>query len=188
MTKTQWAELTGKQQWDVMVALRGPDCQHSENIKWVTTSVIRWALHTIMRVGGTLNDDLRVVVVPASGGLGLDKPIRDQMSKDRVRSWSPSHFFQHVDEAAQVLGIPTHWVDGEVYLRAMREPQILHTIVRLWEAAQADEAKQDLAIELGRHLFSRWGVAPEKILAALNQPPPKKSYYIPPGGGLDATD
>ncbi len=152
MTKTRWAELSEKQQWDVQVALRGPDCQYSESIKWVTTSVIRWALHTIMRVGGILNEDLKLIIIP-SDCWSLNKEVKHAT---RVMCWSPQHFFQHVAEAAKVCEIPVVSVPNVIYIQAV-SLDINWAMVKLWEWADAHTTHAFLAKELARHCSTRFG-------------------------------
>jgi len=103
LTPIEWAMFTPKQQWDVIVALRGPDCKHPEVIKWYGTSVIRGKLRKVMRVGGMINQDLNLIVLPdpltiASGGL-----------------FDGYHFFTHLQEAAEILNIPTAYVGTVEY-------------------------------------------------------------------------
>ena len=160
MTKTEWATLNGKQQWDVQVALRGPDCQHSEPIKWLTTSVIRWAMHTVMRVGGTLNDDLKCVVVPSDTHI-LDRELRQERSRDQlVLCWSPQHFFNHVVEAAQVCGLPYYIIPNDTYLPAVAETHPQYTLLRLWAWAKDEPRSIKLYTELNRHLTEHFHVDP----------------------------
>ena len=155
MTETKWAELTGKQQWDVQVALRGPDCQYSEPIKWLTTSVIRWACHDIMRVGGTLNEDLKCVVVPQDPYL-LDCRIKEATTAlPKLLYWSPSHFFQHVGEAAEVLGIPVYTAYNDLYIEAIMSGPAPNCVAMLWKSSPKGSPIQD---ELGRHLLTQFGI------------------------------
>ena len=156
MTKTQWAELTGKEQWDVLVALRGPDCQRSEGIKWFSTSVLRMAMHTVMRVGGTLNPDLHLIVVPADWW-GLERELNPKGSSNHGLGWSPGHFFGHVVEAAQVLKIPVIEIDNTVYVRGIAIPAplaALEFIKYLPSTKNGEWAK----VELARHLKAHFGI------------------------------
>lgn len=95
ITKEEWDQLNGKQKWDSIVALRGPDLRDSSTAKFYTSSVVRYRLSGVMRVGGMVNDRLGFVVLP-EGSLTLGK---DQLI-------DLSHFLQHVEEAAHWLGIP----------------------------------------------------------------------------------
>ncbi len=178
MTKTRWAELTGKQQWDLQVALRGPDCQFSEPIKWLTTSVLRWAMHTVMRVGGTLNEDLKIIIVPDNPHK-IDQDIRGRVGEERVFAWSPSHFFNHVREAAEVCSIPVFGVPNKPYFEAVGYGQPPLVCARLWKFAHDNPAfGGQLEAELARHINSMWGHDdPAKFLESLElmyTPKPKK--------------
>ena len=161
MTKTRWAELTGKQQWDVQVALRGPDCQQSENIKWITTSVLRWAMHTVMRVGGTINEDLRVTIIPADPH-EVDRVVRSSKLL-KVLCWSPAHFFQHVREASGVLGIGCWSLPNEDYFEAASLSHQHFSLVRLWESAKQHNLLP-LQDELERHLIHHFHTSPAEVL------------------------
>ena len=114
MTKTQWANLSPKQQWDCLVALRGPDCYHSEKIKWFTTSVIRGQMGEIMRVGGLVNNEMKLVILPHD--LCIPNPI---VVKDHPLQfgWCGDHFFTHTYEAAINLGIPILLVNSTLWMK-----------------------------------------------------------------------
>ena len=92
VTKAQWANLSPKQQWDCLVALRGPDCFQSDKIKWFTTSVIRGQMGEIMRVGGLVNNEMKLVILPHD--LCIPNPI---VVKDHPLQfgWCGDHFFTH---------------------------------------------------------------------------------------------
>ena len=64
MTREQWDQLSDKGKWDIKVAMRGPDSYYGEVLKWYTTSVIRGQVREIFRVGGLVNADLQLVVLP----------------------------------------------------------------------------------------------------------------------------
>lgn len=97
MELTEWEGLSGKAKWDSQVALRGPDLVNSQSVKLFTTSVIRFRLSKIMRVGGLVNEWLPFVVIPDSPEVGISR------SKHEF-DWC--HFLGHVHEAAEWLGIP----------------------------------------------------------------------------------
>ena len=123
MNKTEWKELTPKQQWDVLVAMRGPDCHNSEPVKWVTTAVLRATMAEVMRVGGTINDDLKMVVVPANYHSSQPYAVAkdDKAALEKIPPHlrvNLSHFFQHVLEAAEVLNLPMLVVPAEIWCRA----------------------------------------------------------------------
>ena len=188
MTKGEWADLTPKQQWDVIVALRGPDCQHSEPIKWLTTGVIRWAVHTIMRVGGTINEDLKGIVIPQDC-YTLDREIRTKIGA-RILSWAPSHYFQHIHEAGEVLRIKVWSVPNDVWLKAVDQHQPPHAVLHLWswlnEMNPTDQYYLPFKEELTRHLQTYFGWDPARAAAqstsgVISQGPNK--LYIPIGEG-----
>lgn len=107
MTKEEWKGLSKKQQWDVLVSLRGPDIKGSETLKHFTTGVIRKAMSNLIRVGGQLSD-LGFVVVPTPGMnvfYGGGGPIRVDLD----------HFALHTYEAAEILGVPIVCVPGDVW-------------------------------------------------------------------------
>lgn len=112
MDVIRWGRLSGKQQWDILVALRGPDCGNSEIIKWFTTGVIRGEMSPVMRVGGTVNTDLKCVVLP-------EKFQSSYLSPGSGMPWNSGHFFQHVAEAATILGLPLVVVKQEQWDKAM---------------------------------------------------------------------
>lgn len=131
MNKTEWKELTPKQQWDILVAMRGPDCHNSEPIKWLTTAVLRSSMSEVMRVGGTINEDLKMVVVPANWSahslLKLVEPINPS-TKEALEKiapphgfFYPGHFFQHILEAASILGLPSLMVGTTLWQDAFKE-------------------------------------------------------------------
>lgn len=108
MTKPEWDELSGKQRWDCLVALRGPDIKRSESVKAITTAVIRHYMSPIMRVGGQVSD-LGFVVLPS--GRVFKKPVTTTASV-----WPDlDHFLGHVTEAAEILSIPIVYVPPEVW-------------------------------------------------------------------------
>lgn len=95
----KWDSLTEKQRWDCLVALRGPDLStYSEAVKWFSTSVIRGKLANCFRVGGLVNRDFNLIITPG----------------DKVgwKHFNASHFFGHVCEAADILGIPRISIPG----------------------------------------------------------------------------
>lgn len=113
MTKDQWSSLNGKQQWDCIVALRGPDLYGSETIKYFTTGVIRNAMAPIMRVGGQLSN-LDFVCLPSGR---VFKP-----AKEGGVAIDLNHFVQHVWEAAQNLDIPIVAVPSDLWEKLVNAP------------------------------------------------------------------
>lgn len=106
ITPEDWAKLSPKAQWDSIVALRGPDLRNSDTLKWFTSSVIRWKLSGIMRVGGMVNDRLPFVVLPGFYDNPLSAPKGD---------FSGSHFAGHVQEAAMWLQVPVVGINPETW-------------------------------------------------------------------------
>lgn len=114
ITKTVWASLSDKQRWDVQSSLRGPDIAvGSDPIKYFSTSVIRGKMRNAIRVGGLVNQDLNLVIIP--NGYRLDQG--DKPTKKFT--FSGNHFFHHVAEAAAILGIPTIWLPSDEYTKAL---------------------------------------------------------------------
>jgi hypothetical protein len=106
ISQSAWDQMEGKARWDSIVALRGPDLRNSDTLKWFTTSVIRYKLHQIMRVGGMVNDRLPFVVLPKMHG------------KD-AGNFSASHFIGHINEAACWLNIPRVHVGPEIWAKML---------------------------------------------------------------------
>jgi hypothetical protein len=109
ITQEKWDKMNEKAKWDTIAALRGPDCRHSDVIKWFATSVIRGCLSGVMRVGGLVNKDLSLVVIPTG-----DLPRQDNPS--HPHQWDYNHYFQHVGEAATWLGLPVVRIGAKEYL------------------------------------------------------------------------
>ena len=141
MDVVRWGRLSGKQQWDILVALRGPDCGNSEIIKWFTTGVIRGEMAPVMRVGGTVNSDLRCVVLP-------EKFQETYLVPGGTMPWNSGHFFQHVSEAATILGLPLVVIKQEQWDKAMQKGStdavaiLLEGIEEGAESAGAKELKR----------------------------------------------
>lgn len=93
ISKEKWDSFLGKQQWDVMCALRGPDCddEMSTRLKWFSTSVIRGYMRDCIRVGGAVNREDGQVTLPL---------------KFSASPFWFSHFLSHIKDAAAVLEIP----------------------------------------------------------------------------------
>jgi len=121
MTKEKWSALCGKGQWDVLVALRGPDVYYSDTIKWFTTSVIRGAMVGVIRIGGMVNYAFNVVVLPDGSPPGLNALLKNPSIPSMYKP-SLEHFLHHVREAAQWLDIPTLTVKAPVWEVAMSAP------------------------------------------------------------------
>ena len=115
ITKLQWEGLSGKERWDIIVALRGPDVRNSDTLKWFTTAVIRYHASAVMRVGGLVNNHTPFVL----GALDphLYKPVGP-------RSWDLEHFFIHTVEAAALLHVPIYYLKCSSLLDIMVLNQI----------------------------------------------------------------
>ena len=116
VSKEFWAALSEKAQWDVKVAMRGPDCFNSEHIKFWTTGPLRWACRDAFRVGGQLNDRINFVIVPSGSITG---PFKPELLGGLGFNWQ--HFSQHVREAAEHIGLPIVQVKADVYLQATQQ-------------------------------------------------------------------
>lgn len=142
LSPSTWKVLSGKQQWDCVVALRGPDVAQSATLKWLTTSIIRHKLSDVMRVGGLINPDLRMIILPDGGRF---YPAYKGRVPIYLRS-DLNHFFQHVREAACILGIPYITLPGAVYARCLEAPFLNTLVVEL-----AKEVGIEEKTELIRH-------------------------------------
>lgn len=104
LQQATWDQMSGKARWDSIVALRGPDLVGSDALKYFTTSVIRYRLSKIMRVGGMINERLGFVCLPS--GLCLSS---------NPSPFDATHFLNHVMEAAGWLDIPICYVPPDAY-------------------------------------------------------------------------
>ena len=140
MNKEEWKDLTPKEQWDVLVAMRGPDCHNPDVVKWLTVAVLRAAMSQTIRVGGMINNDLKAVVVPSnynSSGpylsqykSGMDGGTGPANLSPQALFY-PGHFYQHVMEAASILGIPVILIKKEDWISAMLSST--HNVVGILE-------------------------------------------------------
>lgn len=112
MNKERWDHMAGKPQWDIQVALRGPDSYYGEVLKWFTTAVIRGHMRGVIRVGGSINADLKLVVLPKHSSLHSEAIERSK--------WNAAHFVEHVHLAADHIGIPVLRIPGELWHRVMQ--------------------------------------------------------------------
>ncbi len=119
LTPSEWDLIQGKARWDVLVALRGPDARQSDVPKWFSSSVIRGKLRDVMRVGGMINTDLNLVVLVGSSLKGV---IGGMKSIPPVAQWDAEHFCGHIQEAAEILGIPCAFLPPEMYVDVMSSP------------------------------------------------------------------
>lgn len=107
LTQEEWDELDPKARWDSQVALRGPDLASSDTLKYFTTSVIRYRMSKVMRVGGMVNSAIPFVVVPYT------------MPLDKKGGFSISHFTGHILDASMWLKIPRCVVKADTYVNLM---------------------------------------------------------------------
>ena len=112
MNKERWDHMAGKPQWDIQVALRGPDSYYGEVLKWFTTAVIRGHMRGVIRVGGSINIDLKLVILPKHSSLHAEQIERSK--------WNAAHFVEHVHLAADHIGIPVMRIPGELWHRVMQ--------------------------------------------------------------------
>lgn len=151
MTKSRWEELCGKGQWDIMVALRGPDSMYGETVKWFTTSVIRGHMRGVFRIGGLINTDLKAIVLPA-GDSGSAGAKFDAAGK---YGWNHHHFCEHVATAANWMKIPILTVEADVWHKAMSKGSSLSAAQMILEAAESYKAKAK-----GESLYGYYTSAP----------------------------
>ena len=117
ITREQWESMSDKAHWDVKVSLRGPDSYYGETLKWFTTSVIRGQMKDVFRVGGTVNSDLKLIILPKSDH--YDKPISEDLGRF---AWNADHFIEHVRQAADWIGIPVLKIPKELWNVTMCYP------------------------------------------------------------------
>jgi len=130
MTRQKWLNLTEKQRWDVMVALRGPDIHKSTTLKWYTTAVIRAQVFPIIRCEGgsaTVNDRDSFVVVPNYVG-------------SNEGTFDLDHFIGHIHKACEPLDLKMVKIPWEAYQAGLRE-DIYHAAKR-WMAALMEQNKR----------------------------------------------
>lgn len=113
LTKAEWKGMSGKAQWDVISALRGPDLSNSGTIKWFTTSVIRGKLREVMRVGGQVNEDLNLIILPGT----FSSPIVAGL-------FDAEHFLTHISTAASWLSIPVRRVPPQDFWAPYRSYEL----------------------------------------------------------------
>ena len=146
LTKTEWDKMPEKAQWDIKVALRGPDVYRSDIIKWFTTSVIRGRVRKVMRVGGAVNDDLKCVVLPNG---------RRTKERETENAWNYGHFVEHVQAAASWLNVPIIYIPADTWMQAMRTGSVREAGNAILAVVEKDSPVTAEAIEeLKRHLKS----------------------------------
>ena len=145
-TKERWeTELNDKGRWDVMVAMRGPDSFYGETLKWFTTSVLRGRVRRVFRVGGSVNPDLKLVILPTSMGLEINK------GKDK-RGWNAHHFIEHIEQAANWLHIPILWIKPDIWHHAFSQLSPPDAITCFLSNKEPNDDQDSLYKELETHL------------------------------------
>ena len=168
MTKSKFESLGDKAQWDIKVALRGPDSHYGETLKWFTTAVIRGKMRGVFRVGGLVNEDLDLVVIPSGELSTADKAAYKAAGEF---GWNYSHFAEHISTAARWLDIPILLVEAAVWHEAMRESGTKAAAERIFTAAEKWAEKQEKAVnsetgEITWDKFYKTGISrPDKLYA-----------------------
>jgi len=137
ITQEFWDSLSEKGQWDIKVALRGPDSYYGETLKWFTTSVIRGYCRKIFRVGGTVNKDLKLVILPMGA-------LHTKKSK---KGWNHEHFVEHIQQAADWLKIPVLYIPAELWHEVMSSKKTKDAALTLIE--QETIEKQQTMLKYG---------------------------------------
>lgn len=147
LSPESWEKFSGKAKWDCQSALRGPDLILNEDwLKWTTTSVIRANLKNVMRIGGLVNSDLNILVVPMGS--------RGRRADRATMEFSLKHFSGHVVEAGRWLGIPIVPVDFAVWENAWLRSTSLPTYLdNLAETIEVPSFKEELI----RHRIDTYG-------------------------------
>lgn len=126
MTKERWKQLTEKQQWDILVTLRGPDMRGGEVLKWFTSAVVRADMKPIVKANGgsaTTNERLGAVVIPDA----------ESNLMKRMSNFDATHFIEHVKDAAQIIGLPIVTIPANLYWDAVGTQSVsaaLDTMIR----------------------------------------------------------
>lgn len=177
-----WEELSGKGKWDVQVALRGPDAENSDTMKWFTTSVIRGACSKVMRVGGLVNDSLGFVLLPSGDGPRIT-----------THGFNYHHFFTHVREAAGWLDIPVITIPATVWWKIMttcREISVACLQVEAYFKEHKDEYGE-YSSRLHTHIVATWPqLDPETVAKreALREARTAKAKEAAAAQGVEFTD
>ena len=126
--------------------MRGPDSYYGETLKWFTTGVLRGQVRKVFRVGGTVNSDLHIVILPDDWGT--------QSYKDRT-SWNAAHFIEHIQEAASWLKVPVLVIPSKIWHEALGTGLNIQKAAKLILKNQAADLKNssrpELYAELSRH-------------------------------------
>lgn len=138
MNREHWEGLSEKGQWDIKVALRGPDSYFGETLKWFTTAVIRGQVREIFRVGGSVNSDLKLVILPK--GYTYDNSGPEQATRF---SWNASHFIEHISQAATWLGIPVLKIPRDLWNQTMQRSSYVQAAKEILAYLQSKQAKDE---------------------------------------------
>lgn len=149
ITEEEWAKLEPKGKWDSIVALRGPDLKNSDLLKWFTSSVIRWKLSGVMRVGGLVNNQVPFVVLP--------------YHNQDTSNFSGQHFSGHVRDAAMWLGIPALAVSSKVWSYLLKGVGHRYVVLAM---IQAELGQENPLRKVISDLLNAYGIEdPESLLA-----------------------
>lgn len=148
-TKEAWKKLSGKERWDVIVAMRGPDTRNEGALKWFVTGPLRAKMWPILKADGgsaLVNKDLNLIVVP-TGTIGPQEMIGNLLLPPNFALFNLDHFIQHAREAAGILGVPILYVPRQAWLKGMvaNGPE---TTCQIWLDALPESPGKD---ELARH-------------------------------------
>lgn len=165
-----WDALPGKGKWDIQVALRGPDVYNPDLIKWFTTSIIRYAVSSVMRVGGMINSSHAFLLLPSKDDGG--GPL---IGKGDFHWY---HFLDHVHEAAAWLAIPIIWVPSDKWWACMGDSNFIRGLGKAILLLQSMSLTTEAEI-LEAQLYKRWSVSmellKEKYGPTLSSEPPPLS-------------
>lgn len=141
ISKDRWYnELSEKNRWDVMVAMRGPDSQFPNSnyvLKYFTTAVIRGEVWEILRCAGgsaLYNTEDRYIILPDESegwpAIGTSNPY----------GFSFEHFIKHIEKARYVLDIPTFYIPPSMWLVVMEYKSIKGAVKYLLACGLPDKA------------------------------------------------
>jgi len=158
ISKDRWYnELSEKNRWDVMVAMRGPDSQFPNSnyvLKYFTTAVIRGEVWEILRCAGgsaLYNTDDRYIILPDGD---LYPPDLFDNNPEQSLQWrygfNLDHFVKHIEKARVVLDIPTFYVPTHIWLIMMEHPGIKGAVKFLLSHKVSDQLHANLNRTLKR--------------------------------------
>lgn len=168
MTKAEFKQLSKKQRWDILVALRGPDLIGGDTLKWFTSSVIRAHVQEIVRPEGgsaLINSDLKVIPMSYGNGGGFG-------------GFDLNHFAGHVIEAASIIGIPVISVPLFVFLNAVGKDKVRATKMFI-EALEGNGSNPDHVKPFKLHYQKLSGYKwPEAVPQPTPAPPSPHSFTV----------